>query len=157
MEFLQLVTVIYNEGKGNKKKSKKRKEKKTAIASINWAWAKQSTHEYILFRNPKNALLHRSTNYVFYTGFNLGFKNQSSSVPQIQFGPFSLHAPPPRVNFPCLCHRYKISRIWTCRVKIAEELCHKLEQMSSKLCRSVKWRPLKLETFFLVKIGKKKI
>lgn len=28
MEFLQLVTVIYNEGKGNKKKSKKRKEKK---------------------------------------------------------------------------------------------------------------------------------
>lgn len=27
MEFLQLVTVIYNEGKGNKQKSKKREEK----------------------------------------------------------------------------------------------------------------------------------
>lgn len=37
MEFLQLVTVIYNEGKGNKKKSKKRKEKNPAITSINWA------------------------------------------------------------------------------------------------------------------------
>lgn len=28
MEFFQLVMVIYNEGKGNKKKLKKRKEKK---------------------------------------------------------------------------------------------------------------------------------
>lgn len=151
MAFLQLVTEIYNEGKGNKQKSKKREEKPPAITSINWAWAKQSTHEYI----PK---MRCNIDPQMTSSILVSILDLWTSLPQCLrvslFHSVSMSLLPGSIFRVCVTDTIsaEYGHAWLKLLKNYAKNSSKCHQNS----RSVKWRPLKLETF-ICQIWKKKI